>query len=150
MNRKIEKGLGIVGMVLVTLFLGGFSVVMNQLSTESYQKIFQPVFSEVVKNLSVDEGILLFKTLGAWFAITVVVVLFVGAAASLFITKNKYPKLAGICYFIAGLAALIGSQLLAFPFAFLFFVSSILCFFRKDTLNGTNNNQEPHSAWVQS
>lgn len=150
MNRKLEKRIGIGGMVLVTLILGGFSVVMNQLNAEDYQNIFQPTFAEALKSLSVEEGILLFKTLSAWFAATVFIVLILGALATLLITKNKYPKLAGISYLFAGIVTLIGSQLIAFPLAFVFFISAILCFFRKDSFNGTNDNQKSRPAWVQS
>ncbi|MHC8521007.1 hypothetical protein ACPJHQ_06410 [Rossellomorea sp. H39__3] len=53
------------------------------------------------------------------------------ALASFFLKGNRNPGRAGIILIAAGGATLIGTQLVAFPLAFLFFLAAALCFFRK-------------------
>ncbi|HAZ9189260.1 TPA: DUF4064 domain-containing protein, partial [Enterococcus faecium] len=50
--------------------------------------------------------------------------------ASILLTARNYRKKAGIVYVITGISCLIGSQLIAFPIAFFFFIAGGLCFFR--------------------
>jgi hypothetical protein len=51
--------------------------------------------------------------------------------ATLSIWRNKYPKRGAVFFIFAGLATLIGTQFIAFPLAFLFFIAAALCLYRK-------------------
>lgn len=132
MSRKPEKIIGIIGAVLVTLFLGGFTIVFNSLDETTYQETILPVLGDSIKGLSTAEGLDFLKTLGAWFGFTVVLVLVCVAIGTLFVNNNRYPKRAAIFYLLAGLITLIGSQTLAYPLAFIFFVVTALCLLRKE------------------
>ncbi|UJF15668.1 hypothetical protein LZ578_00180 [Jeotgalibaca sp. MA1X17-3] len=131
MNRKWEKGIGITGALLVVIFLGGFAVTINQINMADFQDTIVPIFKDVIPNIETAEGLESMKTLGAWFSVTVFLTIIMVALGTLFVTRNKYPKRAAIFYGLAGLVVLIGSQLIAFPLAFIFFVVAGLCMWRQ-------------------
>lgn len=140
LRRRLEIVIGIIGAVLVTIFLGGFTIVSNQLDNKNYKETFYPIFADTFKGMNESEGIEVLKTLGAWFGVTVFLVLVCVALGSLFINNNRYPKRAGILYLAAGVITLFGSQLVAYPLAFIFFVVSAMCFLRKEPDNVSNKN----------
>lgn len=132
MTRRLEKIIGIVGAVLVTLFLGGFTIVFNAMNETEYKETILPILGDNFEKLTTSEGMEFLKTLGAWFGFTVVLVLVCVAVATLFVNNNRYPKRAAIFYLLAGLITLIGSQTLAYPLAFIFFVNTAFCLLRKE------------------
>lgn len=131
MSRKWEKVLGIAGAVLVVVFLGGFSLTINNISMAEFQETIVPIFEDSLPNIGTEEGLQNMQTLGAWFGATVFLTLILVALGTLFVSSNKYPKRAAICYGVAGLVVLFGSQLVAYPLAFIFFVVTAMCLFRK-------------------
>ncbi|HIY56595.1 MAG TPA: DUF4064 domain-containing protein [Candidatus Tetragenococcus pullicola] len=146
MHKKLELWMSWITVALITVFLGGFSLITNQLTESQYKETFLPIFKETVEGLSVEEGMTLFKTLGSWFTFTVITVLILTFVASLFLTNKRYLLGASICYFLAGLVTLIGSQLIAFVLAFPLFVTAGFCFYdfikekkeKERKTNGTN------------
>ncbi|WP_071131883.1 DUF4064 domain-containing protein [Enterococcus timonensis] len=140
MNRKLEQILGIIGAAAVLLFLGGFTVVTNGLEEATFAEKYADTFATLIDGLGVEEGLTVLKTLGAWFGVTVFIVLILVALATFFIHHNRYPKIAGLFYLLAGLVTLFGSQLVAYPLAFIFFVVAALCFLRKDGANVSSEN----------
>lgn len=123
-------------------------MITNQMTEVDYQATFLPVFGDLVKGLTTDEGMGLFKTLGSWFTFTVVIVLILAFVASLFLTNKRYFLGAALCYLVAGVVTLIGSQLLAFILAFPLFVVAGFCFYdflqekkgQERKKNGTDTN----------
>lgn len=132
MSRRLELIIGYIGAAIVVLFMGGFAVVMNMLTKHEYQTVVYPVFEKYLNEISTQKGLTLFKTLGAWFGFTVIAVLILVAIASMLLRAHKRIYLAASLYFVAGLATLFGSQMIAYPIAFIFFVVAALCFLRKD------------------
>ncbi|WP_125606301.1 DUF4064 domain-containing protein [Lapidilactobacillus bayanensis] len=133
MSRRLELIIGYIGAGIVVIFMGGFTVVMNILTKHEYQTVIYPVFEKYLTEVPTQKGLTLFKTLGAWFGFTVIAVLILVAIASMLLRAHKRINLAGILYLAAGLATLFGSQMIAYPIAFIFFVVATLCFLRKDT-----------------
>lgn len=131
MSRRWEKIIGIAGAVLVVVFLGGFAVTINNMNMADFQDTIVPIFKDVIPNIETQEGLENMKTLGAWFSATVFLTVVMVALGTLFISRNKYPKRAAVCYGLTGGVVLFGSQLLAFPLAFLFFVAAALCILRR-------------------
>lgn len=131
MSRRLEKILGLVGAALVLLLLGGFSLTVNEMDTATFREAILPVMGESLPDISTEEGLLLTKTLGAWFGYTAFIVVGLTALATFFVSKGKYIKLAALFYGLAGVVTLLGSQLIAYPLAFIFFVVTALCFIRK-------------------
>lgn len=130
MRRRLEQILGIAGATLVLLLLGGFSLTVNGMDAETYRGAILPIISESLPDMSTEEGLLLTRTLGAWFGCTAFIVAGLTALATFFVSKGKYVKLAALIYGLAGVVTLLGSQLIAYPLAFIFFVVTALCLFR--------------------
>ncbi|WP_291292126.1 DUF4064 domain-containing protein [Enterococcus sp.] len=131
MKRNIELLFGWIGGALAVVFLGGYTLIINQISLADFKQLFTPVFPSIMTGMPLTEALELFKSLGAWFGFTLLLVLVLIAAASLLLTYRNYRKKAGTLYLIAGICCLIGSQLLAFPIAFFFLIAGGLCFFRR-------------------
>lgn len=118
MNRKwIRIMIGIVTTIVVGVF-GVLSLTIHHMDETQYQEWMQQM-----PQLNTTAGFTAFQTLGAWFAVTVMVVLFGVAAA--FIVYKRYTMASSILLIMSGLVLLIGTQLLAFPFAFFYFVGGV-------------------------
>ena len=131
MTRKRELLITLSGGFLCLFFLGGFALTILPMDEATYA---DKVFPLLQGNLPGDElgrNFEAVKTLSTWFAITLLVVLCLIALASFFLKGNRNPGRAGIILMVAGGVTLIGTQLVAFPLAFLFFLAAALCFFRK-------------------
>ncbi|MFD1466535.1 DUF4064 domain-containing protein [Lapidilactobacillus mulanensis] len=141
MNRRLEMIIGYIGAAIVLIFLGGFTVSMNSLTVKQYQRIVYPIFKNYLAGTTPKSGLQLFQTLGTWFGVTVVIVLALVAFTNLLLRSNKNKYLTGGLYFLIGVITLLGSQLLAYPIAFIFFVNAALCIFRKGAqLDATSEN----------
>ncbi|WP_346208082.1 DUF4064 domain-containing protein [Caldifermentibacillus hisashii] len=137
MKRKWEVIIGIVGLVLCLFFLGGFSVTITSMDEGTYEKTVFPVLQKGISKDHISESFEAIKALASWFGLTMLVVLIFVLLATTIIWKNKYPRLAALFYTLAGFATLFGTQMIAFPLAFLFFLSGILCAFRKINNRGS-------------
>lgn len=131
MKRKWEAVIGMVGIVFCVIFLGGFSLTMTSMDEETYKETVFPILQDGVSLGAVQDSLEAMKVLSIWFGITLLLVLIFVATATAFIWRNCYPKWAAVLYLVAGLSTLIGTQFIAFPIAFLFFLAGALCLFRK-------------------
>ncbi|WP_312097032.1 DUF4064 domain-containing protein [Niallia sp.] len=131
MKRKWEVIIGVVGIVLCIVFLGGFSLTMTSMDEETYKVTVFPILQDGVSLGSVKDSLEAMNVLAIWFGITLLLVLILVVFATAFIWNNRYPKWAAILYLLAGLSTLIGTQFIAFPIAFLFFLVGALCMFRR-------------------
>jgi phosphoglycerol transferase MdoB-like AlkP superfamily enzyme len=131
MKRKWEVMIGIAGVILCVIFLGGFSLTMTSMEESIYETTVFPILQEGVSEEYVSESFEAVKALAIWFGVTLLIVFILVALATLSIWRNKYPKRGAVFFIFAGLATLIGTQFIAFPLAFLFFIAAALCLFRK-------------------
>ncbi|AZP04471.1 DUF4064 domain-containing protein [Jeotgalibaca ciconiae] len=131
MSRKPEKVIAIIGACLVLLFLGGFALTVLNMDIEKYREVIVPIFEGNFSDLASEEGFQNMRTLGAWFSATAFITLVFVALGNLFISNNRYPYRAAICFGLTGIAVLFGSQLIAYPLAFIFFVVTAMSLFRK-------------------
>jgi hypothetical protein len=131
MQRKWETMIGMAGALLCLIFLGGFSVTILTMDVKTFEETVYPVLQADAAKSRITESFEAAKTLAVWFGVTMLAVLVLSAIATLFIRKNKNPKAAAVFYTLAGLTALAGTQMIAFPLAFLFFLTAALSLFRK-------------------
>ncbi|MGI8384290.1 DUF4064 domain-containing protein [Robertmurraya sp. P23] len=131
MKRKWEVIIGLIGAILCVIMLGGFSLTITTMEEGTFAESVFPTLQEGVSINDLSESFEAMKALAVWFGITLLIVLITVVIATLSIWRNKFPKRAAIFFLLAGLATLIGTQMIAFPIAFFFFVASGLCFFRK-------------------
>jgi phosphoglycerol transferase MdoB-like AlkP superfamily enzyme len=151
MKRKWEVIIGIAGVILCAIFLGGFSLTMTSMEESIYETTVFPILQEGVSEEYVSESFEAVQALAIWFGITLLIVFILVALATLSIWQNKYPKRGAVFFLFAGLATLLGTQFIAFPLAFLFFIAVALCLFRKikekeGAGNVSNKNSQPDFA----
>lgn len=123
-SRKVELWLLSIGAFLAALFLGGFTAAMNQVDEATFERVIKPTLAASNPDASTAELFEMAKTLGAWFGFSLILVLLLSAAGFFIARRRPELKRAGVWVAAAGLACLLGSQLILFPIAFLFFVSA--------------------------
>ena len=151
MKRKWEVMIGIAGVILCVIFLGGFSLTITSMEESTYETTVFPILQEGVSEEYISESFEAVKALAIWFGVTLLIVFILVALAALSIWQNKYPKRGAVFFIFAGLAALMGTQFIAFPLAFLFFIAAALCLFRKinekeGAEHVSNKNSQPDLA----
>lgn len=125
-SRTAELWLVGIGMALSFVALGGFALVMNQIDMATFEQVVMPalVGAEADSGLGVAEAHELARTLAAWFSITLIAVLLLSAIGWFVARRRPWRRTAGWWILAAGLACLLGSQLILFPLAFIFFVAA--------------------------
>jgi hypothetical protein len=131
LKRKWEVMIGVVGVLLCVIFLGGFSLTITSMDEVTYKETVFPILQEGISISYVNDSLEAIKALAIWFGIALLLVLIFVVFATALIWKERFPKWAAILYLFAGLTTLIGTQFIAFPIAFLFFLAAALCLFRK-------------------
>jgi len=122
--RRAEQWSAVIGMAASTVFLGGFSLVINSFDESSF------IASGLAGPLGLQESVTsgrayeLAATLGAWFGVTLLVVLLLAVVGILATRSRPQQRRHGWWFAAAGLACLLGSQLILYPVAFAFFVSA--------------------------
>ena len=110
MKRKWELLLGMVGGSLSLIFFGGLAVTLSTLSLENTFGLLQDM-----------TGL---------FAVVLFISLAFLAVALFLTAKGKYLTTATGLYFITGFILLIGTQFIAFPFAFFYFAAGAFSLYR--------------------
>lgn len=127
-ERTAEVWVAGAGMALSTLFLGAFPLVMNQLDAAEFATSLYPAMRRTGLDLTAGgvpgDAYDAARTLAAWFGLTLMVVLLLGVTSIFLARRRPGRRAAGWFLAAAGLACLVGSQLLLYPVAFLFFVSA--------------------------
>ena len=123
-RRTAELWLTGIGAGLALLFLGGFALVVNRLDEAAFEEVVRPVLLGGAGHLSPAEAFEAGRTLSAWFGFTLLLVLALAAVAVLLTRSRLWRKAPGWWLFAAGVVCLVGSQLIAYPIAFFFFLGA--------------------------
>ncbi len=126
------KWSGWIGMVLALVFMGGFSLAINQMTVQQFEEIFQRAFPTILNQMTEEAALAQFQTLGAWFGFTLLALLILVSVATMLVRYRNYRKQSCAIYFLTGVVTLIGSQMIAFPIAFCFFLAAGFFFFHLD------------------
>ncbi|ATG53643.1 hypothetical protein CFK41_01745 [Brachybacterium ginsengisoli] len=121
MRRTAEMTLLAVAVVLSILTMGGFTLVMNQIDMATFEEVVMPALLGG-GDLAVDQAHEMARTLAAWFGASLVLMLLLSAAGFALARSRPHRRTAGWWLFAAGLVCLLGSQLVLFPLAFLYFL----------------------------
>jgi ABC-type transport system involved in multi-copper enzyme maturation permease subunit len=82
--------------------------------------------------MTAEAALAQFQTLGAWFGFTLLALLILVSVATMLVRYRNYRKQSCAIYFLTGVVTLIGSQMIAFPIAFCFFLAAGFCFLHRD------------------
>lgn len=123
-SRRAEIWCAAIGMVASTVFLGGFTLVMNTLDEQSFAESGLGDVLGMGAQVSATESYQLAATLAAWFGFTVLVVLLLGVVGIIAARRRPQQRRHGWWFAAAGLACLLGSQLILYPVAFAFFLAA--------------------------
>lgn len=129
--RRLEIIIALCGAIFTFILLGGFAIAIAQVDEETFLDGLYPVMQDIGMIVPQDDAYTVVKTLAAWFGFTVFFTLVLTATGVFFARIPRRAKRAGVIFIITGLVCLIGSQLIAYPIAFLFFVSATLMFLRR-------------------
>lgn len=135
LRRTAETWLAGAGMALSTVFLGAFALVMNRIDEAEFVTTLHPEMQRIGMDLTAS-GVAgdpydAARTLAAWFGFTLMAVLLVGITGIFVARRRPGRRTTGWFFAIAGLVCLVGSQLVLYPVAFLFFVSAGLFALRR-------------------
>ena len=126
MRRPVELTLVGLGMITALITQGGFTLVMYGLDQPTFEEVVMPFLVGEDSGLSGTEARLLGDTLAAWLGMSLVVLLLL-AVAGIAHTRARPSRRAPGCWFLAaGAVCLLGSQLILYPVAFLFFAAAAL------------------------
>ncbi|MFE6971130.1 hypothetical protein [Isoptericola sp. NPDC057653] len=135
-RRRAETWLAVAGMVGAAVFLGGFALVLNRTDEETFLARLYPAMTDAGVDLASADAYDAARTLAAWFGLTLVVVLLVAAAGVYVARRRPARRSTGWWFLAAGLACLLGSQLVLYPVAFLFFLAAGLFALRRTRPTG--------------
>ncbi|WP_166850431.1 hypothetical protein [Isoptericola sp. BMS4] len=133
-RRTAEIWVAAVAAGLTTLLLGAFTLVVNGVDAATFADTLYPALTgagALAEGVPVDAAYEAARTLAAWFGLTVVVVLGLTVAGVALARRRPARRTTGWWFLAAGLACLVGSQLLLYPIAFGFFVTAGLFALRK-------------------
>lgn len=121
-SRRVELWLTGIGAALATGFLGGFAAVIGRVDEETFEEAVRPVLLGGADELTAAEAFEAAQTLTAWFGFTLLAVLALAAVAVLAMRRRPWQRSTAWWLLAAGLVCLLGSQLIAYPIAFFFFL----------------------------
>lgn len=123
-SRAAELWLLGIGMAASVITLGGFALVMNRIDLPTFEEVVMPALVGEETGIGVAEAHELARTLAAWFSVTLIAVLLLSAICWFLARRRPGRRTAGWWALAAGLICLLGSQLILFPLAFVFFVAA--------------------------
>lgn len=131
MKRKWDMAVGAVGGIVSLIFLGGIAVTVRQLTPDEFKKIYaDSSLSAQLDGVSLEHAQEMLNRLAGYFALALFGALAFLTAALLLSSKDRYLRVTASLYAIAGLILLLGTQFVAYPFAFLFFAACGLVIYR--------------------
>lgn len=138
MRRKWEATVGIIGGILALVFFGGLAVTLKKMSIKDFETSYQALKLEKIGTL--DNTFHLLQDMTGVFAITLFISLIFLVVAVFFSVKEKYLIIAASLYLVAGLILLLGTQFIAFPFTFFYFMAAVLTVHRIKIKKGQMEN----------
>ncbi|WP_165006217.1 MULTISPECIES: DUF4064 domain-containing protein [unclassified Enterococcus] len=129
MKRKWEVLLGAIGGILSLVFFGGLAVTLRNMTASDFKNSYQSLSLETA-GLSLEKTFQMLKDMTGLFAVVLFISLILLVIALFLSAKERYLPAATGLYFLTGAVLLIGTQFIAFPFAFFYFLAGALSFYR--------------------
>lgn len=121
-RRTAEHVLLGAGLLAALVIMGGYTVVINQMDQTTFTEIVAPALIGADAGLSAEEAYQMGRTLAAWFGVSLVVMLLLSAAGIAHARLRPHRRTPTWWFLATGVICLLGSQLILFPIAFVFFL----------------------------
>ncbi len=138
MKQKWEAIIGGIGGGFALVFFGGLAVTLKKMSVEDFETSYKTLELETAGTL--ENTLHLLQNMTSLFAITLFISLILLVIAVFFSVKEKYLIIAAGLYLVSGLVLLFGTQFIAFPFTFFYFLAAILTVYRIKVQKGHIGN----------
>lgn len=126
MRRRVEMVLVGLGMTAALIAQGGYTLVMNRIDQATFEEVVMPSLIGESSGLSGAEARVIGDTLAAWFGVSLIVLLLLATIGIAHTRARPSRRTPGWWFLAAGLVCLLGSQLILYPVAFLFFAAAAL------------------------
>jgi len=132
-RRRIELIIAGIGLAASAVLQGGFAYVIIRSDGETLQTTVLPALREAGIEVSDADAPVALNTLAAWFGFSFILVALL-CAIGFFFALHRPRRRSTLWWFVgAGVACLLGTQLVLYPVAFLFFLSAALFAVRTPT-----------------
>ncbi|WP_203582009.1 hypothetical protein [Microbacterium hibisci] len=132
-RRRAEITFASIGLAGAVVLQGGFAMLITRSDEETLLTGVVPALRDNGVQISAAEADVALNTLAAWFGYALVLVALLWAVGVFFAHHRPRSRATGWWFAGAGIACLLGTQLLLYPIAFFFFVAAALFAVRKPT-----------------
>ncbi|WP_109210134.1 MULTISPECIES: hypothetical protein [Microbacterium] len=130
-RRRAEVTIASIGLAGAAVLQGGFALLITRSDDETLRTGVVPALRDNGVEISDADADVALNTLAAWFGYSLVLVALLWAVGLFFAHHRPRRRSTGRWFVGAGLACLVGTQLLLYPVAFFFFVAAALFAVRK-------------------
>ena len=132
-RRRVELVIAGIGLAASAILQGGFAFVIVRSDDETLYTSVLPALREAGIEIAEAEAPVALNTLAAWFGFSFIVIALL-CAIGFFFALHRPRRRSTLWWFAgAGVVCLLGTQLLLYPVAFLFFLSAALFAVRTPT-----------------
>ncbi|WP_156762162.1 hypothetical protein [Microbacterium karelineae] len=126
-TRRPEKWIAGIGVGLAAILQGGFALAVNSATSAEFGESIAPALRSAGIDLAASgDAVEAARTLAAWFGFSLIVVIGLAAIGFFFASRRPRRRSTGWWFLGAGLACLLGTQLVLYPVAFFLFLTAAL------------------------
>ena len=125
-RRRIEAVIIGIGLAGAFVFQGGVALVIARSDDQTLRTEILPALQRAGFPVSEAEAQVALGTLAAWFGYSLIIVALLSAIGLFIASRRPRSRSTGWLFFGAGIACLLGTQLVLYPVAFFFFLSAAL------------------------
>ncbi|WP_194762732.1 hypothetical protein [Microbacterium sp. UFMG61] len=125
-RRRAELIVAGIGMAASAVLQGGFALVITRSDDATLRSTIVPALRAAGLDLADADAHVVLNTMAAWFGFSFIVVALCTAIGFFFARLRPRRRATGLCFLVAGLACLFGTQFVLYPVAFLFLASAAL------------------------
>jgi len=125
-RRRAELIVAGIGLAAAAVLQGGFALVITRSDDATLRSTIVPAMRAAGLDLAEADAHVVLNTMAAWFGFSFILVALCTAIGFFFARLRPRRRATGLCFLAAGLACLLGTQLILYPVAFFFLIAAAL------------------------
>lgn len=125
-RRRAELIVAGIGLAAAAVLQGGFALVITRSDDATLRSTIVPAMRAAGLDLADADAHVVLNTMAAWFGFSFILVALCTAIGFFFARLRPRRRATGLCFLAAGLACLLGTQLILYPVAFFFLIAAAL------------------------